>query len=484
MWNDKNPFLQGPYEPLHNEHIIDSVHIEGQIPKELNGTLYRTGGSQYYEPLDAELFHWFDGDGMVYAFRLENGKAAYCNRWVQTEALKAEHEAGHALYNGVTGHSGKPQLPLPEGAPKIKAVAGINVIRLGDRVLALHEVGEHYWELDPVTLDTIGTFNFDGQIEGALTAHPHFDAAANEWVFYALDNERGFLECFTTDPAGKVKSKHRVSLSWAPWNHDFIFTPQHYIFFFGLINARPWAVDRIPQGKSSWYVDPTQDRNAKILFVDRQTGEPTWLYPQEAEFILGHFLNAYQDGDDTVIDASITPLSGVLHEFNPENYYPFPIVEGPSPFEQPQLWRLAINHRKGTVDYRRIGDFSAEFVRPNETIQGQKHRYGYMASVHAPGPNTRGFNSLAKHDYETGTTQFQHIAGDVEFTPGEPIFVPHPQATSEDHGWVLALWYNPRRNTSELIVLDAADFAGQPVARIKLDHHVPLGFHGNWITNE
>ncbi len=483
MWNDRNPFLQGPYEPLYNEQAIDNLHVEGHIPPELSGALYRTGTNQHFEPLDPNLFHWFDGDGMVHAFRLKDGKASYRNRLVETEGLKVEREAGKALYNGIYGHGGKPQAPLPAGAPKIKVVAGVNVIRLGKRLLALHEVGHYYWELDPITLETVGRFDFDGQVEGMLTAHPHFDPVANEWLFYALDNEKKFLDCFTTDPSGTIKSKHRVAMPFTPWNHDFIFTPQHNIFFFGVIRWRPWSEDRVPHGKSAWFIDPKDHCDNRILFVDRQTGEATWLHPKNSEFIVGHFLNAYREGEDTIIDTTVTPLSGALQDYNPENYFPFPLVDGPSPFMPPQLWRLVINPKNGSVAHRRIGDFAAEFVRPNETIQGQPHRYGYMAAIHAPSPTSKGFNCLAKHDYETGETRFQHISSRHDLTPGEPVFVPHPQARSEDHGWVLALWYDPRRNTSELIILDATAFDGAPVARIKLDHHVPLDFHGNWIAD-
>jgi carotenoid cleavage dioxygenase len=38
------------------------------------------------------------------------------------------------------------------------------------------------------------------------------------------------------------------------------------------------------------------------------------------------------------------------------------------------------------------------------------------------------------------------------------------------------------RDGSDLVVIDASDFTAQPVARIKLPHRVPYGFHGNWIT--
>jgi len=32
-----------------------------------------------------------------------------------------------------------------------------------------------------------------------------------------------------------------------------------------------------------------------------------------------------------------------------------------------------------------------------------------------------------------------------------------------------------------VIVQSAQDFTVAPVARIKLNHRVPLGFHGNWV---
>ncbi|NHN89515.1 carotenoid oxygenase family protein [Acetobacter conturbans] len=478
-----NPFLQGPYEPLRNECTIENVDVLGTIPLELTGTLYRSAPSAEFLLDDPNRFHWFDGDGMVHAFRIENGRASYRNCWVETEGLKVERSAGRQLYNGIYGRSEAPQKPLPEGAPEIKTVAGINVIRLGTHLLAMHEAEGHYWEIDPVTLKTLGTFDFDGQVSGMLTAHPHFDPATKEWIFYSLDNEKRSLTCFTADIHGAVTSKFAIPMSFTPWNHDVIFTAEHFIFFFGMISWRPYAEDRIPQGKSSWFIDPAAGTDARILFVHRKTGEALWIEPENSPYMIGHFLNAYQDGDKTIVDASATPVSGALKTFNPEDFYPFPLVPGPAAFENPQLWRFVINPHEGTVEHHRIGDFSAEFVRPNETIMGQKHRYGYMAGAHDLRPETRGFNCLVKHDYEGNVTRFQHLSPDYDMTPGEPVFVPHPDGETEDHGWVLAVWYDPRRNASELVILDAQKFDGEPVARIRLDHHVPLGFHGNWIAD-
>ena len=480
MWSTQNPFLQGPYEPLLNEYVVDDLHVEGVIPPELNGALYRTGSNQHFRPLDVDHFHWFDGDGMVHAFRLKDGRASYCNRMVDTDGLKVERAAGRALYNGISGHSSVPQQALPEGAPPIKSVAGINVISVGGRVMTMHEVDNFYWELDATNLNTLGKFDF-GDLPGAmLTAHSHTDVRTGEMLFYSHDNETQTLDCFATDMQGQVLSRHRVPLPFKPWIHDFIFTENFYVFIFGGIRIRPFAPDLIPMGRSALSFDP--EATTKLLLVDRKTGQVRW-FDSEAFFTLGHYLNAHELAGKVVIDASITRTITPGFTGQVENFYPFPLINEPSPFSGPELHRITIDLSNGRVSDSRIGDFNAEFVRPNETIMGTPQRFGYMAGIHNPGPQTRGFNCLIKHDYVTGNSSFQHLSSGYEMIAGEPIFVPKPRAAAEDEGWIMAVWWSPLSNTSEMVIHDAQDFDGRPTARIKLDHRVPLGFHGNWIAD-
>jgi len=37
--------------------------------------------------------------------------------------------------------------------------------------------------------------------------------------------------------------------------------------------------------------------------------------------------------------------------------------------------------------------------------------------------------------------------------------------------------------TTDLAILDARAFEAPPLARIRIPHIVPPGFHGNWITD-
>jgi carotenoid cleavage dioxygenase-like enzyme len=479
MWSKQNPFLQGPYEPLLNDYVVQNLQVEGTIPRELNGALYRTGTNQHFRPANPDRFHWFDGDGMVHAFRLQDGRASYCNRLVETDGLKAEREAGRSLYNGVFGRAGTPQPPLPDGAPLIKSVAGINVISLAGRVLTMHEMDSFYWDIDPNTLETRGKFDFGGQFDSMITAHPHFDPHTQEMLFYALDAERKTLECFATNPQGQVLWRHMTALPCAPFVHDFIFSEHYCIFMFGPLRSRPRAPELVPLGHSSVSFDG--EAPGRVLLVKRSSGESRWL--ETEPFTVGHYLNAYEEGDRIVIDASVTRTLRRDKGFQVEDFFPFPLIDAPSPFSGPELHRITVCLASDRVSCERIGDFAAEFVRPNETRMGRPLRYGYMAGIHAPGPQTRGFNCLVKHDYQTGNSRFQHLPEGYDLLPGEPIFVPRAGASEEDDGWLLAVWWDPRRNASELVILAAQDMDGEPVARIRLDHRVPPGFHGNWIAD-
>jgi carotenoid cleavage dioxygenase len=90
--------------------------------------------------------------------------------------------------------------------------------------------------------------------------------------------------------------------------------------------------------------------------------------------------------------------------------------------------------------------------------------------------------SLVKYDLDAGASSVHDFGpGRV---PGEPLFVPASAGAGEDEGWVLTYVYDGPSNRSELVVLDAADFTGRPVATIFLPRRIPQGFHGSWIPDD
>src|SRR5882757_8748774 len=142
--------------PIPFESDAPFLKIEGELPRGLNGTLYRNGPNPQFEAPGA---HWFVGDGMLHAFHLENGRASYRNRWVRTAKWQAEHDAGRALFGGFGQKlPDAPASPIPDGG-----VANTNIIFHGGRLLALEEA--HLpMEIEPGTLATLGSCNYGGGI--------------------------------------------------------------------------------------------------------------------------------------------------------------------------------------------------------------------------------------------------------------------------------------------------------------------------------
>ena len=61
------------------------------------------------------------------------------------------------------------------------------------------------------------------------------------------------------------------------------------------------------------------------------------------------------------------------------------------------------------------------------------------------------------------------------------MFVANPDGNAEDDGWLLAYVYDEATDKSEVLILDAATMAADPVARVQLPTRVPMGFHGSWM---
>ena len=62
------------------------------------------------------------------------------------------------------------------------------------------------------------------------------------------------------------------------------------------------------------------------------------------------------------------------------------------------------------------------------------------------------------------------------------MFAPKHAAAGEDDGYLMTLVYDPAKNGSEFVILDAQNVDREPVARVLMPHRVPYGFHGNWVV--
>jgi carotenoid cleavage dioxygenase len=95
---------------------------------------------------------------MIHAIHLEDGRASYRNRWVQSRGLLEERAAGRALYPGLLDLA-------PTEAPMLKNTANTNIVWHAGRLFALMEAALPT-QLRPDTLATVGEWDFAGRLAG------------------------------------------------------------------------------------------------------------------------------------------------------------------------------------------------------------------------------------------------------------------------------------------------------------------------------
>ncbi len=453
MYDTDNPFLSGNFAPWREEGDAPDLEVQGALPRELNGALYRIGPNPHFQPRGR--YHWFDGDGMIHSFVLRDGRASYRNRYVKTAGLTAEMKAGRALYGGLVDPA--PATDAPAGEAPFKNAANTNIIGYANRLLALWEAGLPH-ELKPGTLETVGPYNFCGKLNGPMTAHPKFDPETGDLLFFGYQPFPPFVTYHRADARGNLLESRPIDAKLPVMMHDFV-TTGHYAVFF--VCPSVFRLENVGKGLPIMVWEPQHGTDIGVM--PRKGGDVRW-FKTDACYIF-HFLNAFEDKDTVVVDACrMNSLDMTGNSF------------GAPPI--PHRWTLDL--KGGTVRTAQTDEQPSEFPRIDDRLAGFKHRYGYFAGSSLERQIGDGFSMLIKRDYQTGSLE-KYAPKGRRMMPGEPVFGPRSASAAEDEGWVLSVWYDPELNRSELIVQAAQDFAGEPVARVKLNHRVPFGFHGNWV---
>jgi carotenoid cleavage dioxygenase len=123
----------------------------------------------------------------------------------------------------------------------------------------------------------------------------------------------------------------------------------------------------------------------------------------------------------------------------------------------------------------RIDDVPQEFPRVDERLVGRKHRYGYGVQIGTAWDH----GDLLRYDFDRGTSERRDYGTGMGTM--EAVFIPRHDRAAEDDGWIMSMVHNANDQTTELVVVSAQDFTGDPVARVLIPARVPYGYHGNWI---
>ena len=443
--------------PIPFESDAAYLKITGELPRELNGTLYRNGPNPQF---DAPNAHWFVGDGMLHAFHMENGAASYRNRWVRTSKWQAEHEAGRALFGGFGQ-----KLPDAPASSADGCVANTNIIFHGGKLLALVE--SHLpTEIEPGTLATRGTCNFDGAIGGPFTAHPKVDPVTGELFFFGYNAAGPFtptLSFGSIDASGRATRFDRFEAPYASMVHDFIVTERHLLFPILPITG---SMMRAMRGRPPYAWEP--DKGAYVGVMKRNGSAKDIVWFRGESCYVFHVMNAWEEGDRIVAD---------VMQFEEAPLFPHPDGSRTDPDKsRARLARWTFDLKGGGMRSEYVDDLTGEFPRFDERRAGLSYRHGYFAANSVLGSGNMSFDSIAHIDWATGRKEiYTFPAGD---NPGEPVFV--ARGVEEGDGWLVTTVYRGAGDTSDFVVFDAKDVAKGPVGAAHLPRRVPFGFHGNW----
>jgi len=487
-----------------SEWITD---IEGQIPKELEGTLLRNGPAMYVRGEGAERFEksYLDGDGMVTSVAIKDGKAYFRNKFVRTEDFDKEEKLGK--YTEPSIFTAKdPRKPaffwrlfndILAGNLKRKQNGAYNVLNWGGNLVAVDY--KKPYELDPDTLDTIG--HAASPLSSVMhTSHYRTvdepDGSGRRCVAFLNEvdwrSETTKAVFYEFDEAGNEVSRRAYDYP-ASYVHDLVVTDNYYILFDCPIKIDfPAVFTKYIFQKSCLSELICEDTDRRPLFrLFPRRGNSRDVITIEADYwcYAYHHVNGFENSDGKIIfdtctwDKFTLYFTDICSPNGKENY----------PRMKLSRFVIDIDNRKAT--HHCLSDLPCELPITSWDYTGKPYRHMYLSS--SVGTNEAGVNgpmqaltkvTLPTVDALGDALEREWIPGESKFAM-EPFFVARKGAVDEDDGWVVALVHDANYAKSdfggrgtEMVIIDAKKFEEGPVARIRLPVYIPFGVHGSWST--
>jgi all-trans-8'-apo-beta-carotenal 15,15'-oxygenase len=423
---------------LAREHGFEPLRIEGKLPSSLRGTLYRNGPGQFGQ-FGSAYAHPFEGDGAVTAVRIADGNAHGASIVTPSEGLVRERAAGKILYGS--------RAPWRRRIGNVlrgrdKNTANTSVVMWQGRLFALTE-GTKPTELSPADLAMIGETDL-GVIRGAFSAHPHRVDARNAIYNFGLEYGRHTrLHAYELPDVGAARELGVVELPAAVMLHDFIATETHLIWFVSPVRVDvPRAVLQLGSFDKWFRWQP--EHGTEVIAMPIAAPSDTVRFTVDA-FYQWHFSNAFTRDRELVIDYVRYP-----------DFQTFSDIGHGASVNDGRYHRATIDLAAKRLRSEALSDRTCEFPTVAPGAKGREHAVAYASF------DNLGAAGAIRPD---GTIEAHVLPADEKIS--EPLYA---------GGYLLALCHT--RDAAYVAVYSAEHIAAGPVAKIWIDHHVPITFHG------
>jgi carotenoid cleavage dioxygenase-like enzyme len=456
------------FQTLDRELPPASLPVEGRFPSWLAGTLLRTGPAKF-EVGSRSYNHWFDGLAMLHRFAFADGAVTYANRFLASRDYLAARDTGQMTYSEFATDPCRTMFKRVATAflpPKFGENANVNIMRRGDEFLALTESPLPV-VFDPRTLETLGVApRAPGQM---TTAHPHRPRGSGELVSYAT--HFGPLTTYCLYAQGERTKRRRVIAEFPvqrpAYMHSFAITERHIVLVEFPFVVTPVTIPLSGRPLiANYHWKPRLGTRFRVLDLD--TGEMR-VTCQGEPFFAFHHVNAYERGDEIILDLCAYDNADIIGAL-----YLDRLRTADAHLPEPQLRRYRLPLSGGDVTREPLPDVSLELPRIDyDRRNGRPYRYAYGTGSQGDGSFP---DRITKVDVQGGAST---AWSEPDTYPGEPVFVRTPGTEREDAGVLLSVVLDAAAGTSFLLALDATDLT--EIARARVPHHIPFGFHGSYF---
>jgi len=449
------------------EGVWTNLRIEGSLPKDLNGTLFRTAPSMT-ENFGTPLNSLFDGDAYISSWRFRDGKAELKGRFLPTPERQKELEAKKMLFNEFGTFA---ENPRNSG----KNQPNVNVIEWNGKLLGLSETGLPTI-INPATFDFEGHEDFQKGVPAYLTftAHPRFDSKTGDMFAWGVERRPpGIVHVYHIERrTNKANLLYKLPLNGFFMAHDAMLTENYFLL---VVPPMQYDIQSVMSGAKTFGDALNFDENVPTRLVvmprDNQVGNAKPFVIELPPEIAFHYGNAYEASKDKIIFEMISGKNKAILEWI-RRWRRNEFVQPDSTYLTQNLKQVTVDLSKQSLSSRVDLADTVEFPRYDSRLTGQKSRFLYCTE------NSNSENaSVVRVDLDT--RKLVKVAAGRSRTFGEPVFTPKSSSTSEERGWVFVQGYDSDKNETFLEIRDAQTLEFQ--SRVWAHgQHFSLGFHGNF----